>query len=165
MNDMIAFAIFHPIIFGVVVNWLALACLAGIIANTNGRSDIGWFFASLLVTPVMILILRALPNLRQEARKICPQCAEPVRREARICRFCRHDFHAETAAANASFEGPFTKAIGQLSAEAAIAINKAENMGYKVRKDPSRVTFENPGGGYSHCYSNSDIIRAAKHFQ
>lgn len=32
-----------------------------------------------------------LPN-SQPSMKTCPDCAEEVRAEARICRFCRHEF-------------------------------------------------------------------------
>jgi hypothetical protein len=65
------------------------------------------FFLCLLLTPLAILVLLALPTLKapepqpvrlvealSEATKTCPQCAETVKAAAKICRFCRYEFPA-----------------------------------------------------------------------
>ncbi|RVD15411.1 MAG: hypothetical protein EOS73_28695 [Mesorhizobium sp.] len=41
--------------------------------------------------------------------KTCPDCAETVQREARICRFCRHDFGSAAAAPPAKEKRPLSK--------------------------------------------------------
>jgi hypothetical protein len=88
--------------------WIVLAVVGAIVASNKGRSGAGWFFICLLLTPLMILILLALPTRKSpqpqpvrvieasadEATKTCPQCAETVRAAAKICRFCRYEFPA-----------------------------------------------------------------------
>jgi hypothetical protein len=41
--------------------WIILAIVGAIVANNKGRSGVGWFFLCLLLTPVLILALLALP--------------------------------------------------------------------------------------------------------
>jgi hypothetical protein len=91
-----------------LVAWIVLAIVGAIVASNKGRSGAGWFFICLLLTPLMILVLLALPTRKSlqphpvrvieasddEATKICPQCAETVKAGARICRFCRYEFPA-----------------------------------------------------------------------
>ena len=40
-----------------VLFWLMFAIVVGIIANSRNRSGIGWFFLSVLITPILGLIL------------------------------------------------------------------------------------------------------------
>ncbi len=89
----------------IVVLWIVVLIIAPIVAGNKGRSQGGWFLACLLLSPLAILILFALPSLKPQpapvveaqggATKVCPQCAETVKAAARICRFCRYQFHAE----------------------------------------------------------------------
>jgi uncharacterized membrane protein len=47
----------------IVLGWIVLAIAAGAVASAKGRSGIGWFLLSLLITPVLtLLMLAALPN-------------------------------------------------------------------------------------------------------
>ena len=88
-----------------LVIWIVVAIVGAIVANNKGRSGVGWFFLCLVLTPLAILVLLALPTLKaaqaQPVRlveespgptKICPQCAEAVKVPAKICRFCRYEF-------------------------------------------------------------------------
>jgi len=93
--------------------YLGLSFIVGIAAqNWRGRRGMPWFLLSLIATPLLGgLLLLASKDLRQthvavsiaatdEARptngpifeKLCPDCAEMVKVDARICRFCRHEF-------------------------------------------------------------------------
>ena len=49
--------------------WFTLAIIVGVVANSRGRSGMGWFFLSaLLLSPLLGLILVAcLTNLRKQA--------------------------------------------------------------------------------------------------
>jgi hypothetical protein len=80
--------------------WIILAIVGAIVANNKGRSGVGWFFLCLLLTPVVILVLLALPTLkptgarpqaRPPDRAPCPWCAEEILLAARVCRFCGHE--------------------------------------------------------------------------
>jgi len=62
------------------------------------------FFVAAVLLVVALLLLRGGPRKRSHAARIappatrkCPQCAEEVMADARICRFCRY-----------SFDGPVT---------------------------------------------------------
>jgi hypothetical protein len=81
----------------IFIVWLALSIVAGIIAAKKGRSGFGFFVLSLLLSP-LIGIPAALVTKTSEqgliARgemKKCPYCAELIKAEANICRFCQRE--------------------------------------------------------------------------
>ena len=80
----------------VVGIWVCLGVITGVIADSKGRSFIGWFFFGMalfiVALPCVLLARPSQKSLDTQAlaaggRK-CPACAEIVRREARVCRFC-----------------------------------------------------------------------------
>ncbi len=86
---------------GVFLTWLILSILCGVWASHKGRSGAGFFALSLCLSPLIgfIPVAVAKPGLgkieekkilKGEARK-CPFCAEFVKREATVCRFCGRD--------------------------------------------------------------------------
>ena len=81
-----------------LILWFILAILVGAYANSRGRSGIGFFLLSTILSPVLgiIIAVGVGPDAdKLEARAIsagkrrkCPYCAELVRMEARICKHC-----------------------------------------------------------------------------
>jgi hypothetical protein len=49
----------------ILVIWIVVAIVGAIIAGNKGRSSGGWFFLCLLLTPLAILVLLALPSLKE----------------------------------------------------------------------------------------------------
>jgi RNA polymerase subunit RPABC4/transcription elongation factor Spt4 len=87
----------------IFVTWLVLSIAAAVYASNKGRSGAGIFFLSLFLSPLVgFLVAVAMePNHQQasaaKGMKKCPDCAEFVQPDAKICRFCRHEFPATTA--------------------------------------------------------------------
>ncbi|PWC69096.1 hypothetical protein TSH7_01230 [Azospirillum sp. TSH7] len=94
-----------------LIVWLVLVICSGVVASNKGRSVFGWVAIAVLVAPITILILLALPSLKVQATpyrdrgdgyscpssrplsppsdtKECPRCAETIKKAAVVCRFC-----------------------------------------------------------------------------
>lgn len=92
----------------IVIVWLLLAFFVGFWARSRGRSGVGAFFVSLVLSPLIGAIVVALvkPNREVvETREIesgeskrCPKCAELIRADAVKCRFCGSDLPSQSVA-------------------------------------------------------------------
>jgi uncharacterized membrane protein YeaQ/YmgE (transglycosylase-associated protein family) len=89
------------------LGWLVFSGLAGWIASNKGRSGVGVFFLSLILSPLIGVIValclqpareleaaRAERGLSNTLRK-CPFCAEIIKKEATKCRYCGSEIKAD----------------------------------------------------------------------
>ena len=77
-------------LINVLLSWIFLSILVGAVASLKKKRDgLHWFFLSLVITPLIafIVILVAGSTLKR-----CPKCAEEVKKDAVVCRFCGYDF-------------------------------------------------------------------------
>lgn len=83
-----------------VMIWIIGMLVTGALADARGRHGGLWALAALFFTPLLALVVLALPSRkadkerraaernRSREHRICPSCAEMVRREALTCRHC-----------------------------------------------------------------------------
>jgi len=116
--------------------WLALAVVAGVIASNKGRSGSGFFLLAVFLTPLVGIIaaLIAQPDtqrlemaaLDSGEQKRCAFCAELIRADAVLCRYCgKPDLPADSAMAT----GPRGKA-----AQVPLRDRWSYKFGYKLGK-------------------------------
>ena len=86
----------------VILPWLILCWAVMAYADRIGRSGWGFFFISLILSPIIgFIIVAALGpdvvrmekrQVMNRERRVCPRCAELVRTNAKICSHCGYDF-------------------------------------------------------------------------
>lgn len=79
----------------IVILWLAFSIAAGMWANSKGRSGLGYFLLSVILSPLVGLIFAGIASDKRkedqatpETHVRCPDCKELVRKDARKCKHC-----------------------------------------------------------------------------
>jgi FtsH-binding integral membrane protein len=72
--------------------YIVVCVHVGIIAKKKGRSQITFSILSFIASPILMgLILAVMKNeipVDQHTIKKCPKCAEDIKKEAVVCKFC-----------------------------------------------------------------------------
>jgi len=82
------------------VIWIVCIAVGMAICQERGRSTLDGLLLGLLLGPIGVIICVVLPTdvnalektaLRSGEMRKCPYCAEPVRPQATVCRYCGRD--------------------------------------------------------------------------
>ena len=81
-----------------VVLWLIFAIMVALFAKSKGHSGILYFFISVVLSPLIgfiiaLVISPGVEKIEEKAlstgsMKKCPNCAELVKAEAKVCKHC-----------------------------------------------------------------------------
>jgi hypothetical protein len=89
-----------------LLGWLFFAIVTAAIASGKGRSGFGWLLIGLLLGIFGVILIACMPrkeilydepqrlfgSTRRAKLKKCPDCAEHIRADAKVCRHCGFRF-------------------------------------------------------------------------
>jgi uncharacterized membrane protein YeaQ/YmgE (transglycosylase-associated protein family) len=107
-----------------IVIWAICGFIAMIVMGNKGRSGVSGCLLGFLLGPLGLIIAFVLPSNQNEldqravgrgTMKQCPFCAEPIRMEAAVCRYCGRDLPVLTSDEEAEMASDIDRIAHQMT--------------------------------------------------
>lgn len=144
-------------IFGVAV---------GFAASNKGRSGVGYFLLSILISPLLAVLILFLTGdnepevekqkLKNGAYKKCSFCAELVKKEAVVCKHCNRELKTETF--NESISNPHAQLQDAIYKKDVNRVKAMLNEGIDLGACDLAFSHEE----YAKAYGNNEIRKLLK---
>jgi len=85
----------------IIIFWLVISLIVGLFASNNGRSGLGYFLLSIIISPllagVIVLIVGKNPaelqtqNLISGEKIKCHYCKKAIKPKSKVCEHCKNE--------------------------------------------------------------------------
>lgn len=73
--------------------WIFFAVMTMVVAMAKNRNAVGWLAIGFVLPIISLIVVSVMPGLQAaESMKKCPECAESVLKDAKVCKHCGNRF-------------------------------------------------------------------------
>ena len=79
---------------GLILVGVFFGGVAAAIARQKGRGELRWFFVGFFFHWIALIVVFLPPVSKEGVLRKCPKCAEVIKAEATVCRYCGREVGA-----------------------------------------------------------------------